>query len=133
MSRVVVLVLAWNGVDYLRPCLQALAHQQGIDSYGVLVVDNGSTDGSAELVEHEFPDVALLRLPSNLGFAAGNNAGIRALLAGQAPLPLADTPPRYCGAAQSRYRSGPRLAGAACGCFRSAGTGGHCWLQNLLP
>ncbi|NJL34347.1 MAG: glycosyltransferase family 2 protein [Chloroflexaceae bacterium] len=93
MSRVVVLVLAWNGVDYLRPCLQALAHQQGIDSYGVLVVDNGSTDGSAELVEHEFPDVALLRLPSNLGFAAGNNAGIRALLAGQAPLPLADTPP----------------------------------------
>lgn len=88
MSSVVVLVLCWNGERYMRPCLAALAAQDYEGTAAVLVVDNGSSDGSAALVEQEFPNVALLRNSSNLGFARGNNEGIRALLAGQAPAPI---------------------------------------------
>lgn len=88
MSSVVVLVLAWNGQAYLRPCLSALAAQHYDDTCAVLVVDNGSTDDSVAIVRNEFPGVALLRNRSNLGFARGNNVGIRALLDGQAPAPI---------------------------------------------
>ena len=84
MPSVVVLVLAWNGHDWLPACLRALQAQQFGDRWAVLVVDNGSTDGSPDLVRTEFPDVALITNGTNLGFAGGNNVGIRALLDGTA-------------------------------------------------
>jgi GT2 family glycosyltransferase len=67
----VAVVLNWNGADDI---LAALASLQGVDT---ICVDNGSTDGSDRLVEERFPDVELLRLGVNAGFAGGNNAGIR--------------------------------------------------------
>lgn len=85
MASVVVLVLAWNGQRFLRACLQALQAQEFSDPWAVLVVDNGSSDGSPGLVRTEFPDVALLTNSTNLGFARGNNVGIRALLSGTVP------------------------------------------------
>lgn len=85
MTDLVVLVLAWNGERFLDPCLRALAAQEGAPPYAVLVVDNGSTDGSADLVAREFPDVGCLRTGANLGFAGGNNYGLQAILAGAAP------------------------------------------------
>lgn len=88
MSSVVVLVLSWNGQHYLHACLDALSSQQYDDQYALLVVDNGSTDNSAALVQTEFPQVALIQNQTNLGFAAGNNVGMRALLAGSAPAPI---------------------------------------------
>jgi GT2 family glycosyltransferase len=85
MPELVVLVLAWNGERFLGPCLRALAAQEGAPPYRVLVVDNGSTDGSVDLVARDFPAAGLLRTGTNLGFAGGNNAGLRAILAGEAP------------------------------------------------
>jgi GT2 family glycosyltransferase len=70
----VAVVLSWNGGD---DTLAALASLQGIET---ICVDNGSTDGSDRLVEERFPDVELLRMGANLGFAGGNNAGIRRAL-----------------------------------------------------
>jgi GT2 family glycosyltransferase len=87
MNSLVVLVLVWNGRPWLRACLSALRAQSYAGRYAVLVVDNGSTDGSPELVAAEFPEVALIRNQRNLGFGAGNNVGLRALRAGTAPAP----------------------------------------------
>ena len=71
-----VVVVSFNGRDYLRRCLASLLeHTKGV-SCEVIVVDNASWDGSAQIVEAEFPQVALIRLPGNIGFAAGCNRGI---------------------------------------------------------
>ena len=72
-----VIVLAWNGVEYLEHCLDAVLSQDYAD-FEVIVVDNGSTDGSADLVAEHYPQVLLICNERNLGFAAGNNVGLRA-------------------------------------------------------
>lgn len=72
-----VIVLAWNGIEHLRECLDAASAQE-LAEYELIVVDNGSTDGSADFVEAHYPAVRVIRLPHNLGFAAGNNIGLRA-------------------------------------------------------
>ncbi len=78
-----VLVLTWNGWEATRACLESLRRVRGRGAR-ILVVDNGSTDGTPAHVRREFPDVELLENGTNLGFAAGNNVGIRAALAGGA-------------------------------------------------
>ncbi|MEO5924092.1 MAG: glycosyltransferase family 2 protein [Bryobacteraceae bacterium] len=73
-----VVVVNWNRRELLRSCLKSLASQTH-PSYEVFVVDNASTDGSAELVEEirvNFPvPLSLIRSQVNLGFCAGNNLG----------------------------------------------------------
>jgi GT2 family glycosyltransferase len=69
-----VIVLNWNGAADTLACLASLARVRFPD-FRILVVDNGSTDGSAGLVRYGFPDVELLALPENAGYARGNNAG----------------------------------------------------------
>lgn len=76
MIPVSVIVVNFNRVSLLRNCLTSLAGQQ-VPGLETIVVDNGSSDGSAEMVEREFPGVKLLRSEQNLGFCAGNNLGIR--------------------------------------------------------
>ena len=73
MSLVAV-VVSWNGRD---DTLDALESLREIDT---VVVDNGSVDGSADAVAERFPEVELIRAGVNLGFAGGNNAGIRRAL-----------------------------------------------------
>lgn len=71
---VTVLVLNWNGARFLPRCLDALASQT-FEDFEVLVLDNASTDGSVDEVEAIWPEFRLIRFPSNLGFAQGNNRG----------------------------------------------------------
>ena len=73
-SQATVIVLNWNGHDYLRECLRSLFAQTYLE-VRVLVVDNASPDESWRIVDDEFPEAALLRLPENLHFARGMNAG----------------------------------------------------------
>lgn len=78
-----VIVLAWNGIEYLEGCLDAVLAQRGqsvaeVPDFEVIVVDNGSTDSSPDLVARRFPQVRLICNERNLGFAAGNNVGLRA-------------------------------------------------------
>ena len=74
-----VVIPNWNGKDllekYLPSVIEALA---GNPANEIVVVDNGSTDGSAEYVTAAFPRVKVVALPANLGFGGGSNAGIRA-------------------------------------------------------
>ena len=71
-----IVVLNWNGAEDTLACLESLA---GVisPSCKVLVVDNGSTDGSPEKIRDAFPGIELLLLPGNIGYAGGNNAGFR--------------------------------------------------------
>ena len=71
-----VIVVNWNGRHHLDACLGALRGQTFAD-FEVILVDNGSTDGSAEFVRSAHPWVTLAPLPENRGFAGGNNEGIR--------------------------------------------------------
>jgi len=75
--RVSVIILNWDGLCYLDDCLTSLYAQTYTD-FEVILVDNGSTDGSAEWLTERFPRVRLIRNKVNVGFAAGNNQGIRA-------------------------------------------------------
>jgi GT2 family glycosyltransferase len=75
--RCSVIVANWNGRSDLERCLPALRAQTFID-FEAIVVDNGSSDGSLELLEAEFPEVRVIALDENRGFAAANNIGIDA-------------------------------------------------------
>jgi GT2 family glycosyltransferase len=82
--NVVVLIPVRNGEPFLAACLDALLAQADVD-FGVLAVDNGSTDAGAELIARDYPAVRLLRSAASLGFAGAVNYGLRALLADPAP------------------------------------------------
>jgi len=77
-----VVVINWNGRDYLRACLASLACQEAVD-FEVIVVDNGSGDGSLEMVRSEFIPrpgfrIQLIANDVNRGFCAANNQGFAA-------------------------------------------------------
>jgi GT2 family glycosyltransferase len=72
---VTVSIVSFNTRDLLRACLESVARTVGV-SCEVVVADNGSSDGSPEMVAREFPDVQLLPLADNRGFAAANNVAI---------------------------------------------------------
>ena len=72
-----VILVNYNGRPFLGPCLEALRGQSFAD-FETVLVDNGSSDGSAEWVARHHPEVRLLAQERNLGFAAGNNVGIAA-------------------------------------------------------
>ena len=75
-AQTCIVVLNWNGADETIACLESLASVVA-KGYKLLVVDNGSTDGSPEKIRKAFPAVELLCLPVNLGYGGGNNAGFR--------------------------------------------------------
>jgi N-acetylglucosaminyl-diphospho-decaprenol L-rhamnosyltransferase len=75
--RLSIIVVNYNGRGHLDGLLDTLAKHPPTTSHEVVVVDNASSDGSAALV-NAAPGVGLIQLPRNVGFSAGNNAGIRA-------------------------------------------------------
>ncbi|MBW7958710.1 MAG: glycosyltransferase family 2 protein [Anaerolineae bacterium] len=72
--RASVIIPHWNGVQHLEVCLNALRRQTFTD-HEVILVDNGSTDGSQEYVRKAFPEVRLIELSENRGFTGACNAG----------------------------------------------------------
>lgn len=74
--RVLVIVLCYNGIDLTRDCLRSL-RQVNYPAMDVLVVDNLSQDNTPAIVRAEFPEVQVLETGANLGYAEGNNAGLR--------------------------------------------------------
>ena len=74
--KVSVIVLAWNGEKYLDACLSAVLSQD-YEPREVIVVDNASSDGSVGIVQCYEPQVRLIQNDYNLGFAGGNNVGLK--------------------------------------------------------
>ena len=80
---VYIVVLNWNGLEDTRECLDSLAALE-YPAYRVVVVDNGSEDGSLESLRRSHKQVEYIANQSNLGYARGNNVGIDHALAGKA-------------------------------------------------
>jgi GT2 family glycosyltransferase len=74
--NVSVIVVTWNGLHVLRDCVTALARQTL--PHELIVVDNGSHDRTIQWLERHAPQATVIALPENLGFAGGNNVGLRA-------------------------------------------------------
>lgn len=72
-----VIVLNWNGEEFIRRSLNSIRELE-YTNIEVIIVDNASTDKSADIIKREFPEFRLLRNSKNLGFSAGMNVGIRA-------------------------------------------------------
>jgi hypothetical protein len=68
-----VIIVNWNTEAMLRDCLESLCGSGAEARLETFVVDNGSTDGSPDMVAREFPEVRLIRNATNTGFAAANN------------------------------------------------------------
>jgi GT2 family glycosyltransferase len=83
-----VIVLSLNSAGVIRPCLDSL-RQSDYPNLEILVVDNGSADGTPEIVAREYPGVRLVRLPRNRGYAGGMNVGLKAAR-GEIFIPLND-------------------------------------------
>jgi GT2 family glycosyltransferase len=71
-----IIIPNWNGMDCLRDCLKSL-ERLTYANYETIVVDNGSIDGSREMVSKEFQRVRLVASPTNMGFASGCNLGFK--------------------------------------------------------
>ncbi|HET7090918.1 MAG TPA: glycosyltransferase family 2 protein [Anaerolineae bacterium] len=81
MSQLAIVIVSWNVCDLLARCLRSLISDldAAVIDARVIVVDNASRDGSVAMVRAHFPQVEVIASDVNLGFAGGNNAGLRAL------------------------------------------------------
>jgi GT2 family glycosyltransferase len=77
--KVSIIILNWNGKEDTIECLESLKHLT-YPNYEIMLVDNGSKDGSLECFRERYPDIEILENENNLGFAEGNNVGIKKLL-----------------------------------------------------
>jgi GT2 family glycosyltransferase len=76
VPQVTIIVLNWNGLNDTLDCLESL-DQLDYQNYKVVVVDNGSVDGSVPVIRERFPAVTIIENDENLGYAGGNNVGLR--------------------------------------------------------
>lgn len=74
--KVAIIVLNWNGWRDTIECLESL-QRITYPNYQIIVVDNGSTDDSVERIKEKFPHLTLIEMGRNLGYAGGNNLGIK--------------------------------------------------------
>ncbi len=74
--KISIIVLTFNSGKYILDCLNSVK-KSSYTNYEIIVVDNGSKDGSADLVKNNFPNVKLVLNEKNLGFTGGNNIGVK--------------------------------------------------------
>ncbi len=72
-----IVIICWNNLNVIRDCLRSIYDGTHTTKFEVLVTDNGSTDGSVQYIRENYPAVRVIENGANLGFAKGNNCGIR--------------------------------------------------------
>ena len=90
-----IVIVNYNTRDLLRDCLSSIYESWGDFSVAVHVVDNASSDGSAEVVRREFPQTKLIVSAQNNGYAYANNLGLKALGLGDLGKLVSQSPPAY--------------------------------------
>lgn len=93
MTDIGIVIVNWNTLPLLRRCLDTVIESVGV-STRIVMVDNGSSDGSADAIREAYPGVLTLSGHGNIGYPAGNNLGLKALGYGAAAV-MSDTAPRY--------------------------------------
>lgn len=78
LPKVISIVLTWNSADFIEECLLSL--QNSSFKTEILVIDNDSSDNTRELIAKKFPGIELINSGANLGYAGGNNLGIKHVL-----------------------------------------------------
>ena len=73
-----IILVCWNNKAYLEPCLNSIYEGGLRSSYDIVVVDNGSTDGSQAMLQEKFPDVMIIQNDGNVGLGKASNQGIEA-------------------------------------------------------
>ncbi len=73
--QVSIIIVSWNVKDLLQKCVESIQQYSSNISYEIIVVDNASTDGTAEMIQ-QFPEVTYIQNNTNAGFAKANNQGI---------------------------------------------------------
>ncbi len=114
MTRLAIVIVSYNTRDDLCDCLRSLHDAPPTTTHQVVVVDNGSSDGSVAEVRRRWPAVGLIEMGRNAGFAAANNAGIRATESELVLLLNSDTlvPPGSLDRLVGRLDANPRAAAA---------------------
>jgi GT2 family glycosyltransferase len=130
-----IVLVCWNNKDYLEPCLQSLYDGKLKYTFDVVCVDNGSTDGSQEMLREKFPDVILIENGRNVGLSKASNQGIAATN-GKYVLLLNNDTIVNCRALETMYEllESNQAAGAAGGkLLNGDGTfqGGYAKFSNL--
>jgi GT2 family glycosyltransferase len=77
MKKVSIIVTNWNGKELIEGCLRSIIENTDYPDYEIIVVDNGSTDGSVEMLERDFPQVRLIKNKQNMGFGYANNQAFK--------------------------------------------------------
>lgn len=76
-TKIAVVILNWNGCEMLRTFLPSVLQYSDVNGVEVIVADNASTDDSLSLLEKDFPDVRVIKLTENHGFAGGYNLALK--------------------------------------------------------
>lgn len=76
MEKIAIIIVTYNGEIYIRACLDSIL-KQSYKEFDIIVVDNASTDHTVDIIQKYCPLVKLICLDKNIGFAGGNNVGIR--------------------------------------------------------
>ena len=76
MLKVSIIILNWNGKEDTLECLDSVVNLE-YPSFEIVVVDNGSTDDSVDVIANKYPEIKIVQTGGNLGYAGGNNVGIR--------------------------------------------------------
>lgn len=77
MTGVSIIVTNWNGKGLIESCLKSIIKNTDYPDYELIVVDNGSIDGSVEIIEKDFPKVRLIKNKQNMGFGYANNQAFK--------------------------------------------------------
>lgn len=78
IMRVSIVIPNYNGVRYIEKCLNSI-YRQTYEDFLITIVDNGSSDGSCEIIKREYPKVKLIELDKNYGFSKAVNVGIKSV------------------------------------------------------
>ena len=78
MDKVSVIVVNWNGKEFLSECLDGL-RRQTYQPFSVILIDNGSHDGSLDFIHRYYPEVRTIALSKNVGFSAANNYALKSI------------------------------------------------------
>ena len=129
-----LLVVSWNSRDTLGRCLESAARQLQVEVH-VVVVDNASTDGSAEMVAADFPGAELVREPANVGYTVATNDGLARCRGDYVLLcnPDCELMPGTTAALVAFLEETPAAAGVAPRLFDDRGVQDFCYRFASLP